>query len=1092
MVKLIITPSVSASLSVAAGLATEKERETVLFTEDKCTVALERAVLSAMPGGVSFHAEVVSFSRFFKKYGGEISALSKEGSSMLIRRILAESKGEFALLPPVGGKKNLASALYDMLAQLKSACVSAEDLQRAGKDASGLFAKKLMDLALLSEKYARALAQTGKTDQSGLMNLLPEFLRSSRILQGKKVILAGYTSFTRQMEGVITAVISSGAEVIAVLPEGTQIRAQAVETLKRAVKTAGETLTEEILSKGESVADSLRALLYSPQSFAGEGNLHVKGISVYRAENPEGEIERLALTVLARVRSGARYRDFSVVCANAEAYGPLLIRIFKKYQIPLFTDVKYTLARHPLARFVLSALGVSVYGATYRTVAEVVNSAYFPKKEGVSAFLSYVKRAGVVGNRFYQPFTLSLPNVEQAEEVRKVFAEICPQMGQTATVGEYLAFVSGLMQNANVMQVSAKLTEEMRLEYPELADFTRQAPDRLLDVFTETERILGNTPISVTEFCDVISAGVQAVETSVLPTRLDAVTIAPPDKACVKNAKYVFALGMTSDFPAVTQDTAFLSERDLLELEEKGVLVDPNLQEMNDRSRAQAVYALTSFTENLVLSYPAVSFGGEVNTESEIIALIKRNCFVNGEAIEEVTEGEMLQAEEALPAEKRLFRKANAYITEASALERYFGGLSAYAEGAQTDLLDESGYYAFALKRDQENGTTYADKLAVEGALSDGLRGGEEIGSVAPGAISATAIQTYFSCPYQYFLSKTLALQEPREVKIAANESGTLMHAVYEAFGKEMKNRKVETEEIPALVERLFGEALAHPDFAEKRGQVRNEVAFQRLQKEAERGCFAIHEHFLHASLRVSGVEKNLLEDYDNPALSFSVGDKKIPLTGVVDRIDEDDQFFRIVDYKTGGVELKNSELYMGKHLQLELYLYAVRNLLKKDPVGGYYFFSKDAFEEEVKPIRLYGKTVKEEAPLSAQDKSFIVKDSLPHESVVLPFTAQLTDKGVKYTGEKSKTLLLEGKEFDAHLEYAFMVAEEALKEMEQGFIYPTPRKDGCKWCKFQGICGRSDDFYGEGRRLAARVTNGDVENAVRQEKEKVQDGKHA
>jgi ATP-dependent helicase/nuclease subunit B len=105
---------------------------------------------------------------------------------------------------------------------------------------------------------------------------------------------------------------------------------------------------------------------------------------------------------------------------------------------------------------------------------------------------------------------------------------------------------------------------------------------------------------------------------------------------------------------------------------------------------------------------------------------------------------------------------------------------------------------------------------------------------------------------------------------------------------------------------------------------VRNEVAFQRLQKEAERGCFAIHEHFLHASLRVSGVEKNLLEDYDNPALSFSVGDKKIPLTGVVDRIDEDDQFFRIVDYKTGSKTFSLEDVRHGINIQMLLYLFTL------------------------------------------------------------------------------------------------------------------------------------------------------------------------
>ncbi len=1080
MVKLTVTPSVFTALQTAASFAADKQRETVLFTEDKCTVALERAVLSALPGKVSFHAEVVSFSRFFKKYGGQISALSKEGSSMLIRRILAESEGEFSLLPPVGGKKNMASALYDMLAQLKSACVNAEDLQRAAQGESGLFAKKLRDLALLSDKYAQALAQTGKTDQSGLMNLLPEFLLSTRILQGKRVILAGYASFTRQMQRVITALISSGAEVIAVLPAGTCMRAQSVESFRLAVKAAGETLTEEVLGAGESVADRLRPLLYSPESYAGEGALPVQKISVYRAENPEGEVERLALTVLARVREGARYRDFSVVSADAVSYLPLFIRIFKKYEIPVYTDVKYTLARHPLARFLVSALGVSAYGATYRTVSEVVNSAYFPHKEGVPAFLGYAKRAGAVGNRFYQPFALPLPNQEQAEKVRRAFADICPPLKERATAGEYLAFAENLLVKVNATEVSASLTERMRKEHPEIADFTRQAPERLAELLAETRQVLGNTALTVTEFCDVLSAGLQAVETSVLPTRIDAVTVSSPDKACVKNSKYVFALGMNSDFPAVTEDTAFLSERDLLELEEKGVSVDPNLQEMNERARAQAVYALTAFSESLVLSYPAVSFSGEANAESELITLVKRNCLVNGEGLKEVTEGELLKIEDSLPREKRLIRKANGYITAPSALERYFSGLGEYAEGGKEDLVEESGFYAFTAKKDQENGTAYADALSME-SLPEGLRGSEEIGSITPGAISATAIQTYFACPYKYFLSKTLGVQEPQEMKIAANESGTLMHAVYEAFGREMKEREIKEEEIPALVKGFFEEVLARPDFVLKRGQVRNEVSFQRLLKEAERGCIALHGHFARSSLRISAVEKGLFEQFKDAPLAFTIKGREhpVPLTGVVDRIDENEEFFRIVDYKTGNVKCDLGELYTGRHLQLELYLLAVQNLLRKRPVGGYYFFSRDAYEETPTPIRLYGKTLNDDAALYAQDRGLEVKGDTPQESVVLPYTVSLTDKGKKFTGKNSSSLILSEEDFTAQVNYACSVAEQALNELESGFIYPTPYEGECEWCKFQSVCGRSKDFYGEGRKLTATVKKQTVVDAV-------------
>ncbi len=1081
MVKLIVTPTVYGALDCAAALAADKSQETLLFTEDKCTATLERAVLTKVPGQVSFHAEVTTFSRFLLKYGTEVGALSKEGSSMLIRRILAESEGEFCLLPPVGGKKSLAATLYDMLAQLKSACVDGADLMRANEGERGLFSQKLTDLALLSEKYAAALNSRGKTDQSGLMNLLPPLIRESGIVKDKRIILTGYTAFTRQMERVIRALLSAGREVIAVLPAGTAMRAQAVETFRAVVKDAGMSLTEETLDAPQNVAQRLLRTLYSTESYIGGAAIPAKSVAVFRASTPEEEVERLALTVIRRVREGARYRDFTVVCADAQSYLPLFTRILKKYEIPFYADVKYTLARHPLMRFLLAALSVGANGAVLPKVAEVVNSAYFPIRQGVPEFLAYAKRSAAIGNRFYAPFTLPLPGKEDAERVRVAFAHLCPVCKEKATAAEYLAYVNGLLSGAQVERVSADFTAKMRAEYPELADFTRQAPTRITELLEETERVLGDTLLTATEFYDVLKAGAEAVETSVLPTRLDALTVAPPEKACIRCADYVFALGMTSDFPAVTEDTAFLSERDLLTLEEKGVPVDPNLQEMNERAKRHAVYALTAFRKNLIVSYPAVNVGGEETRESEIVTLIKRNCIAgDGTPLAEVTAAEIAAMEDALPAAARLARRADAYLTQAAALERFYRGVSAYAEGEKNSLEEESGYYAFVQSQKQDLQEIPLQEQFPGEELPEGVRGTECVGSILPRAISATALQNYFSCPYRYFLSKTLGVKEPQEAKIASNESGTLMHAVYEAFGKEMSLRDVGEQEIPALVEKIFSEVIARPEFEIKRGQVRNEVAFARMLQESLRGCTALHAHFSRASLRISAVEKNLLEDYKNAPLTFAVGNKKIPLTGVVDRIDTDGEFFRIVDYKTGKVECKTKELFTGRHLQLELYLLAVKNLLQKRPVGGYYFFSKDAYEETPAPVLLYGKTVKDESALIAQDRGFAAKGESPQESVVLPYSVSVNSKGeTQYSGDGAKSLLIEEDTFAAHLSYAFMAAESALRDMESGFVYPTPYEGVCRWCKYGGICGRSVDFYGEGRKISARVEHKDIENAV-------------
>ena len=66
-------------------------------------------------------------------------------------------------------------------------------------------------------------------------------------------------------------------------------------------------------------------------------------------------------------------------------------------------------------------------------------------------------------------------------------------------------------------------------------------------------------------------------------------------------------------------------------------------------------------------------------------------------------------------------------------------------------------------------------------------------------------------------------------------------------------------------------------------------------------------------------------------------GRDKIILTGIIDRVDvfEDEngeKYVRIIDYKTGSIDLKYSMLYNGLNLQMFVYLTAL--LETKNPVN--------------------------------------------------------------------------------------------------------------------------------------------------------------
>ena len=49
---------------------------------------------------------------------------------------------------------------------------------------------------------------------------------------------------------------------------------------------------------------------------------------------------------------------------------------------------------------------------------------------------------------------------------------------------------------------------------------------------------------------------------------------------------------------------------------------------------------------------------------------------------------------------------------------------------------------------------------------------------------------------------------------------------------------------------------------------------------------------------------------------------------------------------------------------------------------------------------------------------------------------------------------------FRDFLDYSVHVARQGCKELKEGYIAPTPYEDGCKFCKYGGMCGFDCDTH--------------------------------
>ena len=231
------------------------------------------------------------------------------------------------------------------------------------------------------------------------------------------------------------------------------------------------------------------------------------------------------------------------------------------------------------------------------------------------------------------------------------------------------------------------------------------------------------------------------------------------------------------------------------------------------------------------------------------------------------------------------------------------------------------------------------DLPACEGQLKEAVLSAESreaLRTLRGEPYSATDLEIYAKCPFQYFVQKVLKLsaeEEEPEDELSSLDKGTLLHKVLYDFYKPF--RKQGQLNINQWSEAVFAEAahrlnglldseaekLRTERASKERASTEADNLFWEtdvkklrvtLQKwlEAERAC----------TLRLVPYEFERAFGTDETERRTGGG---VRLKGKIDRIDVDldRKVFNVIDYKTGGAVPKISGIRAGQALQLPIYL---------------------------------------------------------------------------------------------------------------------------------------------------------------------------
>ena len=308
---------------------------------------------------------------------------------------------------------------------------------------------------------------------------------------------------------------------------------------------------------------------------------------------------------------------------------------------------------------------------------------------------------------------------------------------------------------------------------------------------------------------------------------------------------------------------------------------------------------------------------------------------------------------------------------------------------------------------------------------------------------SVSSFEVFFNCSYRYFLKTGLKLRDHKSELNLTALMGTIAHAIVEELIKiDAKTYAQQTiEGVYNLVQPYFDDLKIVMikktevwDFISDLLANNLWLALQRLDEMEQDTEFAFYE----AELKF-----NHEFQLNNDIL--------LKLQGFIDRIDQNSNFFRILDYKSSDKNLSLPKVKAGLQLQLLTYLVVADSLFETKPSGAFYF----SFLNQTLDIAQQ-RIFKNEIINHSEDdfyESFIKKHKLSGWFVNEDASMYRSGRYVKHISKSFKVTKQGLFDFEILTNFLVHLYTYLSEELKQGKIERNPVQGACDYCEFKHIC---------------------------------------
>lgn len=1077
--------------SAGAALITETARalksgagDVYVVVPKQLTLQTELTLIRALEPGGSFRLNILSperlCTRIFETAGRPAQErVDDRGRVMLARRALNDCAGNLSVYSGAGHRRGFPARAARQLELFRQAGLSPVEIDEIAASQSGLFAARLRDTARILAAYLEALGDTLMDGEGEFMQAAARAAKSEAV-KNSGMIFYGFDVTPRPMHELIaqlacacdvTMIFASDASLGAPDRDVFQPVNRALARMRGLCAAAGASVETAAYDGGAdarypALAHISRQLYADrPAVFTGAPD----GLKLMALKDPRAEAAYAAGMCRNLAMQGARWNDMMIVAPDISAYSRCLEDAFAAFDIPIFLSSSRPASRHALAEALMSAIRLVWKGFRTADALALLRTGY-AGAENPDALSNYLIRFTPRGGALTQPFVRGGEEALAVEDDRRRLIDpVLELRDKLRAAGDLKAQLIALFEYLTAIGAYSRSLERqdtlIKAGLPRLAGEESQVWNRVISTFDQMAALMGEKKLSLEDFAETLQESLDSAVIKPLPQSGDAVYAQSLDRAVMRDAQYVFMIGM-ADRSYSGMDGIF-TDRQMSEISAlSGRYICADATEKALTRRYYLKTALAASGRCLTVTYPLSSEDGAAQRGAALISEIKR-------MFPQLREGGGLEDEGAI-AEMRL-SAPGAAMKEAGTRLSTSAGRSALSTLA---AAPGSGVERLLRAFDSRN---LAEQLTPDTARR--LYGALKSASV-------TRLEAFGRCPFSHFMRYALSPEKVEPFELSVRDEGSFYHDAVRGFLMGARNELNEIDIAEAdrrmdgitdlLIKRMEDAKLF--DAAISRGEKR------RLRSTARSAAEALVRQLSGSSFAPVEMELEFGRE-DGAAIRLRAKDGECTMEGRIDRIDEwknpGEDFLRVIDYKRGGNELRLCEAYYGLQLQLIVYLAAAMRRRDDTGAGVYYF----RIEEGIVADQSTDPAAIEEKRRKAAKLSGV---TLADKSVI---DAMSTDSGdvinvrINADGSISRTSsALEKDAIDLMIARALDNAAGHVDGIRGGVAAPAPartkKSDPCAFCDFRSACLMDDTLDASRVRRFEEMSNDEVIARLRAEQD--------